>query len=94
MQFEWDPRKAAANIAKHGVSFTLAQEVWDDPLHVLLPERTVDGEERWQAVGSVGSLAVLVVVHTYRDRHGEDVIRIIGARRATKHERRSYEEGT
>lgn len=93
MQFEWDEGKAAANIAKHGVSFTLAQEVWDDPLHVVVPERIVDGEERWQAVGVVDGLALLVVVHTYRDRAGEEVIRIIGARRATKHERRSYEEG-
>ena len=46
MQFEWDKRKAAANIVKHGVSFTLAQEVWDDPLHFVVPERVADNEER------------------------------------------------
>jgi uncharacterized DUF497 family protein len=91
MQFEWDPSKAAANIAKHGVSFTLAQEVWDDPLHVVIPERVTEGEERWQAFGVVGGVTLLVLAHTYRDRLGEEVIRIIGARRATKHERRYYE---
>lgn len=93
MRFEWDSRKAASNIAKHGVSFTLAQEVWDDPLHIVIPERGVDGEERWQALGLVDVAALLVVVHTYRDGDGGEVIRIIGARRATKHERRDYEEG-
>jgi uncharacterized protein len=92
MQFEWDPRKAAANIVKHGVSFTLAQEVWDDPLHVIVPERVTDGEERWQAFGVVDGVTLLVVAHTYRDRADEEVIRIIGARRASKHERRYYEE--
>lgn len=93
MQFEWDPHKAAANIAKHGVSFTLAQEVWDDPLHLVIPDHVVQGEERWQAVGVVDGVTLLIVIHTYRDRDGAEVIRIIGARRATKHERRSYEEG-
>lgn len=92
MQFEWDEVKAVANIAKHGVSFTLAQEVWDDPLHLVIPEGIVDGEERWQAFGVVDGVVLLVVVHTYRDRDGEEVIRIIGARRATKHERKTYEE--
>lgn len=94
MQFEWDPRKAASNIVKHGVSFTLASEVWDDPLHLVLPERETGGEERWQAFGVVDGMALLVVIHTYRNRDDEEVVRIIGARRATKHERRRYEEGT
>jgi hypothetical protein len=66
--------------------------VWDDPLHLVIPERVVDGEERWQALGHVGGVVLLVVVHTYRDRDDEEVIRIIGARRATKHERKTYEE--
>ena len=94
MRFEWDERKAIANIAKHGVSFTLAQEVWDDPLHVVLPDRDADGELRWQAFGLVDNVRLLIVVHTYRDHDGNEVIRIIGARRATRHERRSYEEDT
>ena len=92
MQFEWDERKAALNIAKHGVSFTLAQEVWDDPLHVLIPDQTVDGEQRWRTLGIVDGVVLLLVVHAYRARDGSECIRIISARRATKHERRSYEE--
>lgn len=91
MRFEWDERKAAVNIVKHGVSFTLAQEVWDDPLHFVVPERVIDNEERWQAFGVVDGTVLLVVAHTYRDHDGHEVIRIIGARRATKHERRYYE---
>jgi uncharacterized DUF497 family protein len=94
MRFEWDPSKATSNIVKHGVSFTLAKEVWDDPLHVVIPDRVVEGDERWQALGLVDGVTLLVVVHTYRDREDEEVIRIIGARRATRHERRDYEEDT
>ena len=92
MRFEWDPRKAASNIDKHGVSFTLAMEVWDDPLHVVVPDRTVAGEERWHAIGSVDGMALLIVVHSSLDEAEEEIIRIIGARPATKHERRQYEE--
>jgi len=44
MLFEWDEAKARSNLAKHAVSFELAQEVWDDPLYVLLPDRIVEGE--------------------------------------------------
>jgi len=92
MSFEWDAKKAATNLAKHGVAFELAQEVWDDPLHVILPDRVVDGEQRWHAIGVVGSVTVLVAVHSYPMIDDEGHIRIIGARRATAHERKRYEE--
>lgn len=46
MKFEWDPNKARRNVAKHGVSFEVARRVWDDPLHVIVPDRFEDGEER------------------------------------------------
>jgi uncharacterized protein len=92
MTFEWDAAKAISNLAKHGVSFELAQEVWDDPLHVILPDRVVDGEQRWHAIGLVSSVTVLVAVHSYPVMDDEDYIRIIGARRATAHERKRYEE--
>lgn len=91
MRWTWDPEKARTNFAKHGVRFELAQRVWDDPLHVIVPDRIEDGEERWLAIGMVGPVAVLVVVHTYRGDGGE-TIRIIGARKATPHERRRYEQ--
>lgn len=93
MEFEWDQRKNEANYAKHGISFELASKVFDDPLIVYIFDRVVDGEERWHAVGKVGNLPVLVVVHTYRGKE-EEIIRIISARQASSHERRRYEQDT
>ena len=92
MQFEWDAAKARSNLAKHAVSFDLAEEIWDDPLHVILPDRIVDGEQRWHAIGIVGTVTLLVGVHVFPDAGDEARIRIVGARRATTHERRRYEE--
>jgi len=91
-QFEWRPEKAQRNLAKHGVAFETAERVWDDPLHVIVPDRFEDGEERWQAIGMVGAVVLLIVVHTYPDLEDEDRVRIIGARKATRHERRLYEQ--
>jgi len=91
-EFEWDPQKARRNIAKHGVSFDLAARIWDDPLHLILPDRFEDGEQRWHAIGVVGQVALLLVVHTYPDAEDDSRIRIIGARKATRHERKLYEQ--
>jgi uncharacterized DUF497 family protein len=91
MAFDWDPEKARSNQAKHGVSFDLACRVWEDPNHLLVPDRIVDGEERWHAVGLVGGIAILVVVHVYPDHEDETRIRLISARKATAHERYRYE---
>jgi uncharacterized protein len=90
--FEWDDAKAASNLAKHGIGFELAEEVWNDPFYVILPDRFVDGEQRWHAIGMVGIVTLLVVVHTYPMLDEEDHIRIIGARKVTAHERKRYEE--
>jgi hypothetical protein len=68
----------------------VASRVWLNPPHLVLPERKKDGEERWHAIGRVGG-ATLLVVHSYPGGD-ETVIRIISARRATRHERRAYEE--
>ena len=92
MKFEWDEAKNLANYAKHGISFEIASKIFDDPLAAFLFDRFVDGEERWHAVGKFMTLPVLVVVHTYRDRNGEEIIRIISARQATAHERKHYEQ--
>lgn len=92
MIFEWDGEKATSNLAKHGVSFELAQEVWNDPLHVILPDRVEGREERWHAVGIVGAVVVLVVAHSHPEPDNEDRIRIISARKATPHERKRYEQ--
>lgn len=83
MAFEWDGEEAALNLTKRGVSFELAREVWNDPSHVILPDRIEGGEQRWHALG-------LVVVHSYPDPGDEDRTRIISARKATKQERHPY----
>lgn len=93
MRFEWDPEKAKRNLAKHGVPFELARLVFDDPLHVIVPDRFEDGEQRWHAIGMVGTVTILLVVHSYPDQGVEEVIRIIGARKATPYERRYEQEG-
>lgn len=92
MTFDWDQAKAATNLAKHGVAFELAKEVWLDPLHVIVPDRIVEGEQRWHAIGVVRAVLLLVVAHANRDGDNEEHIRIISARRATPSERRTYEE--
>ena len=73
--FEWDAGKAAANLAKHGVSFAVAQQAFFDPQRVLVEDLTHSQEElRFYCFGRVGD-GVLTVRFTYRD----DVIRLIGA---------------
>lgn len=93
MDWTWDPAKARANRLKHGLSFEIAVRVFDDPLHASRPD-PFPGEERWQTIGMLGGL-VIVVVHTWPEpRPGGDVPRgrIISARPATRLERMAYEE--
>lgn len=89
IQWTWNKRKAAGNRAKHGVSFTTAAMVFDDPLQLSQPDPHPDAD-RWQTLGQVGGI-VLFVVHSWPDEDGI-AARIISARKATSHERRSYEE--
>ena len=93
MRIEWDEAKGRSNLEKHGVSFETAQLVFDDPHHLSLRDRDVDGEERWQTFGSVGGVVLLLVAHTWSERDGEEMVRIISARKATARERRGYEQG-
>ena len=88
MQIEWDRAKNEINRTKHGIDFETAQLVFDDPCCVTFVERVTDGEERWQAIGSIETVIILVVVHTYREEVSEEVVRIISARPATRRERR------
>ncbi len=89
--FEWEPKKAEANAAKHGVSFEEASTVFrdllgrivDDPRHSL-------GELRYVLLGVSDRQRLLAVMFTEH----EETIRIISARRATRRERKGYEEGT
>ena len=93
MKFTWDENKNRINKRKHGVSFETAKLVFDDPRHVSVLDDFERGEERWRTLGLVGSVVVLLVVHTHLERDGEEMIRIISARKATKYERTIYEEG-
>ena len=86
MEFEWDPRKAKANKAKHGVDFELAKDVFRDPARLSSLDDSSEDEERWRIIGLAGG-KVLFVVYTERDG---DVIRIISAREASKREARDY----
>jgi uncharacterized DUF497 family protein len=92
LRFEWDEDKNRANRTKHGVSFETARHVFDDPRHLSLQDRHVEGEERWQTLGLVGAIVVLLVAHTYRTQGEAEIIRIISARKATKSERERYEQ--
>jgi uncharacterized DUF497 family protein len=87
--FEWDLGKAAANLAKHHVSFEEACEVFFDPFLVLV-EAGTDEESREAAIGLTEDWSLLVVVHAVRQA---GALRIISARPATPSERREYENG-
>jgi uncharacterized protein len=93
LRFEWDPRKAALNLTKHGISFSEAETAFTDELGLLLddPDHSAT-EHRFILLGLSAKGRLLVVVHTYRE--ADAVIRIISARKADRLERRQYEERT
>jgi len=87
--FEWDRAKDATNCRKHGVAFTEATTVFADPLSITIPDPgRAAVEERFVMIGMSSERKLLVVVHTMRGER----IRLIGARPATKQEKRKYEE--
>jgi uncharacterized protein len=94
LRFEWDVAKSKSNVQKHHISFETATGVFDDPNYVTEQDREVDGEERWQTIGQVEGVMVLLVAHTIVDEQDDVTFRIISARRATAHERRRYEAKT
>ena len=91
-EFEWDPEKARINLGKHGVAFEDAVLVWADPLHLLRFDRMEGVEERWHALGTVAGIVLLLVVQTYPGGEDDDRVRLVSARRATRAERRAYED--
>ena len=93
LRFEWDPAKARGNRAKHHVSFEDAMLVFEDPCALFEQDRASRaGELRWQAIGLAGGVILLIVVHTAREEGRDEVIRLISALRATRKERRRYEQ--
>jgi len=93
MEFIWDERKNRANQKKHRISLETAIHVFDDPFHISAQDREVEGEARWQAIGMVNGVHLLLVAHTVDEDDEEDVIRIISARKATQREQKIYVEG-
>ncbi|TKB74488.1 MAG: BrnT family toxin [Nitrospira sp.] len=90
MKFSWDPKKAAANLKKHGVSFEEASTVFHDTLSITGSDPDHSGQERrFVTFGNSSQDRLLVVAHT---DEGE-TIRMISARLVTRQERRIYEEG-
>ena len=87
-EFEWDEEKAQSNLKKHGVSFEEAATIFNDPKIATIsdPDHSED-EERYVSLGKSIILRLLSVVHTYR----KERIRLISARKATKAEKKTYE---
>jgi uncharacterized protein len=87
---EWDPKKARQNLRKHKISFEEATTVFRDTLSSTIEDPLhSESEERLVTIGASNRQRILVVVHADRD----DRLRIISARLATAHERKSYEQG-
>jgi uncharacterized DUF497 family protein len=88
-RFEWDPRKAASNLAKHGVSFEEAGSVFNDPLAYTFadPDHSI-GEDRMLTFGLSSAGRLLAVISTERGT----ALRIVSARKATRRERSTYEQ--
>jgi uncharacterized protein len=91
LRFEWDARKAAANRRKHGISFEEAKTVFYDERALLIEDPDDEGEEdRFVLLGISTAIRTLVVCHCYRE--SDSLIRIISARKASRTERRDYEQ--
>ncbi|MCH8042948.1 MAG: BrnT family toxin [Planctomycetes bacterium] len=90
LEFEWDPDKAESNFRKHGVSFHEAATAFGDPLSITFydPDHSED-EDRYITIGMSNDGHLIIVSHTDRG----DNIRIISARKASRRERKIYEDG-
>ena len=87
LEFEWSATKAAANLRLHGVSFELAKTAFKDPFAIeLLDDRVDYGEQRFILIGRAEGNVMLFVAYAHREFN----IRLISARRATKHEQDDY----
>ncbi len=86
MDFEWDPKKAAANLTKHGVDFADAVAVFADDRAITIQELSSEDEERWVTIGLDALGRFIDVVYTWRG----DRIRIISAWKASKTEQKEY----
>lgn len=72
--------------------FDIAIRVFADPYALTEQDRVEGGELRWQTIGMVGGIVMLMMAHTVRDEGSDEIIRIISARRATRKECKRYDE--
>lgn len=89
VRFEWDPRKAAANLCRHKVSFAEAVTVLEDEFGLTREDSDVVEEERFATLGLSSFGSLLVVVYTYR---GPGMIRVISAWKANRRQKGVYEK--
>jgi len=89
MEYEWDARKARSNLAKHGVDFADAIGTLEDELALTTEDVRATSEKRFVTLGMDHLGRLIVVIYTWRGTR----LRIISARKATRRERRQYEEG-
>jgi uncharacterized protein len=90
LRFEWDRRKAAANLRKHGVSFDEASTIFHDPLALIFDDEDHSGDEP-REIAIVHSITGRLLLASFVERQ-ENVIRIISGRLTTTRERDDYEE--
>ncbi|HQZ17834.1 MAG TPA: BrnT family toxin [Vicinamibacteria bacterium] len=91
MKFQWDPRKATKNLARHGISFREASTIFGDPLASTIPDPDHSVHEaRFLTIGRSNAGRLVVVSHTDR----EDEVRIISARPGTRVEKKKYEQAS
>lgn len=92
MQFQWDDYKNQTNITKHGIDFLQASTVFKDTSAIVMEDiRHGYGESRYQIIGAANPLGIVFVV--FAEREG-NIIRIISARKASKREKRLYQQNT
>ena len=92
--FNWNREKNLSNIRKHGIPFKEAATVFLDTNATLISDEShFDDEDRYIVIGLSKKLKILMVCHCYRDEDSGEVIRIISARPATKHEQKLYRDG-
>jgi uncharacterized protein len=87
---DWDPKKAASNLSRHGVSFAEAATVLTDDHALTREDPDAAGEQRFVSLGMSATGALLVIVYAHRE---PDTYRIISAWKANKPQRTLYEKG-
>ena len=94
MKWTWDPDKDSDNLRKHGIDFETAALVFNNPLTLTYEDDDPNHyEQRWKTIGPLGE-AIITIVHTWTNRGTTPMSgRIISARKASRNERREYEEG-